>query len=392
MMRTQTSWIILTGAVALAAACSAPTDRVPSNNTGSGHGGNGASGGSVGFGGSGGTLGGTFGGLGASGGTTGLDPDGGCRGITEAPENTRQPSDIIIAIDQSGSMDLETGWVRQQLNGFSQQIANSGIDVHVVLIAGISGENPLCIDPPLGSGGCPTQDTNPPTYTHVDQHVDSHDALDLIISTYPQYQQVLRPEASKHVLVITDDTPEVMSSAAFDTALKNLDAMWQTYSFHAIVASIDDPGIFGCLATPHPCCGVAAGPGDDYIQLVNQTQGIFGDLCAQNFQTVWDALSTAVIEGSTLACEWVIPDPPEGETLDPGLVNVTYTGGGQERKLGNIGSQSECGQFRDAWYYDNNDNPTKIFVCPELCQEIQGGQAQRMDIVFGCATEPPVPK
>jgi hypothetical protein len=389
VMRTVTSWIILAGAVALAAACSAsPTDRLPNNNSGSGaQGGNGAVGGSIGVGGT-----GAFGAVGAFAGTSGLDDDAGCDGISEGAENNKQPSDIIIAVDQSGSMDLETAWVAQQLNDFSRQILSSGIDVHVVLIAGVSSGNAVCIDPPLGSGGCPAQDSNPPTYTHVNQEVASHDALDLIISTYPQYSQVLRPQATKHVLVITDDTPAAMSTAQFDAALKALDPMWQGYTFHGIVAPMD--GVNACLSG-NPCCGVAAFPGgnySDYPQLIQQTQGVFGDLCLQDFQPVWSALSTAVITGSALACEWVIPDPPAGETFDPALVNVTYTGAGQQRKLGHINDPSECAQFRDAWYYDSNDDPTKVLVCQELCQEIQSGQAQRMDIVFGCASVPPVPK
>jgi hypothetical protein len=353
-------------------------------------GGSGGGGGSTSTGGNGGF--GAIPGSGGGGGAGGFDSDSGCTGISETAANKKQPSDIVLAIDQSGSMDEETAWVRQQLNGFSQQIIASGIDVHVVLIAGITGENPLCIDPPLGSGGCPQQDDNPPQYRHVDQHVDSHDAFEQIVNTYDLYKDVLRPEASKHVLVITDDTPGTMTAAAFDAALKAKDPMWQNFFFHAIVPSKDSPSSFQCLLSPEPCCGVAAGSGTAYVGLVQQTSGIYGDLCLQNFQPVWNQLSTAVVSSSTLACEWDIPAPPSGQTLDANKVNVVYTGGGQEKTLGNIAGSAECSQYKDAWYYDDNTTPTKIFVCPEVCQEIQGAQAQKVDIIFGCATEPPVPK
>ena len=102
----------------------------------------------------------------------------------ETATNQLQPSDIVIAIDQSGSMDQETSWVTAQLNGFAAQITQSGIDVQVVVIAGKPGsENGFCVPAPLGSGSCPN-DNNLPDLLHVDQHVDSHDALGRILSTY----------------------------------------------------------------------------------------------------------------------------------------------------------------------------------------------------------------
>ncbi|HET9955699.1 MAG TPA: hypothetical protein VFQ61_14390, partial [Polyangiaceae bacterium] len=175
-----------------------------------------------------------------------------------------QPADIIFAIDTSTSMTAEIEFVQSYMNEFSQMILNSGIDVRVILIAGprdavvgggvggaagmggaggaagmagaagAGGRRPagggvvggtltqtVCIGPPLGSGQCP-DDTKLPNYFHVQQYVDSHDALDVIVNAFPKYKEYLRPNASKSFVVVSDDNAE-STAAAFSSALTALD-------------------------------------------------------------------------------------------------------------------------------------------------------------------------
>jgi hypothetical protein len=239
-------------------------------------------------------------------------------------------------------------------------------------------ENPICVPPPVGGAACGDQ---LPGYKSVNCHVDSHDAFDKILLTYDLYSSVLRPGSTKHVVVITDDEPGSLGSSQFDSQLVARDpSLWQGYLFHAIV--------------PFTSCPFAAGPAADYLALVTQTGGVSGDLCTQNFQPVWDQLVAAVVANTKLACEWDIPMPPSGMTLDPDQVNVRYTSGNTTRDLGRVASAAECSQFTDGWYYDDPANPTKILVCPDVCTEIEGagiGVTQRMDILFGCASRPPMP-
>ncbi|MBW2456251.1 MAG: VWA domain-containing protein [Deltaproteobacteria bacterium] len=339
-------------------------------------------------------AGGIGGGFGNNGGSSSSSGNGGdCAEVSEAAENKIQPADIILAIDQSGSMDLETSWVTNQLNGFATQITQSGIDVHVVVIAGKPGsENGFCIPAPLGSGNCPADD-NPPIFKHVDQHVDSSDALLQILGRYDDYKDMLRPDAAKHVIVISDDDSS-LGSAAFDTQLKALDPpLFDDYVFHAIVSDDDDPGTFDCIISPQPCCGVSADEGKVYKQLISMTGGVFGDLCQQNFQPVWNQVSTQVATNATLACEWDIPEPPEGEVFDPDLVNVEFTvEGGSPQSLGQVPSEAECSQYSGGWYYDDPVNPTKILVCPDTCAAIQSADNATISIKFGCNTVPATPR
>ena len=52
------------------------------------------------------------------------------------------------------------------------------------------------------------------------------------------------------------------------------------------------------------------------------TGGQQGNLCTQDFAPVFGAVTQAVVQGSMLACEWTIPTPSDGSTIDPGKVNV----------------------------------------------------------------------
>jgi len=333
-----------------------------------------------------------FGGGFNTGSTTDSGGMGTCEEISEEAENKVQPADIILAIDQSGSMDLETNWVKQQLNGFAQQITGSGIDVHVAVIAGKPGkENGFCVPAPLGSGNCPNDDV-PPTFKHIDQHVGSSDALVQILNHYPNYKDMLRPGAQKHVIVISDDDSG-LGAQSFDNQFKALDPQLANYVFHGIVSKEDDPGSLDCFFNPQPCCDVSADEGKVYKQLINMTAGVFGDLCQQDFQPVWNQVSTQVISKATLACEWDIPEPPKGQAFDPTKVNVEYSvNGGPMQPLGMVQSAAECANVNGGWYYDNPADPKKILVCPDVCTEIQNADPASMSIKFGCNTIPAPPK
>ncbi len=306
-----------------------------------------------------------------------LGSGGACSAVAQTADNQIQPADIILAIDQSGSMDQETNWVTNQLNGFAAQITSSGIDVHVVVIAGKPGsENGFCVPAPLASGGCP-DDNNLPTFLHVDQHVDSHDAFQQILTRYNDYAQMLRPDAAKHVVVISDDDSN-MPATVFDAALKALDPAFADYVFHAIACEDDD--------------GPCADESDQYWNLVLATGGVFGELADQNFAPVWNVMSQQVVQNATLACHWDIPEPPNGEEFVPDLVNVVLSiNGGPPQALGQVGSATECSTVNGGWYYDDPTYPTEIAVCPDVCQQIQGADAAEVNIEFGCQTTPAAP-
>jgi hypothetical protein len=303
--------------------------------------------------------------------------------VTATDTTTVKPADIIFAIDGSTSMDLEIEFVQTYMNGFSQQIIDSGIDVRVILLGSSTGEmqggmgnrNGICIGAPLGSGVCP-EDSNPPTYVHIAEPVGSNDALNVIIDSFADWQPHLRPNAAKFFVVVTDDdaTDEPNDSAA--TFAANLTALDPV-----LLAEWSMNGVY-CFTD----CEEAAAVGQVYVDLVAQTGGIGGDLCLQDFQPVFDRLAEQIIEnaGAEIACEWEFPAVPEGQTFSADLIEVRRTSTMGTTTIPRVMSAEDCASQGGGWYYDDVGAPTQILACPTTCQEMQDDAAGMIDVVFGC--------
>lgn len=333
-----------------------------------------------------------------------------CAAISETAKNQLQPADVVWAIDNSGSMSEEMQFVREHMNAFSQQISMSGIDVRIIMLSDVlnadmmmsggggggrgRGRNGICIGAPLGSGMCP-DDSKAPNYLHVPQSVGSHDALDVIVSTYSQWQAQMRPNATKSFVLVTDDNaiegPEVdlfgnpvpqdpppptaaQRSASFVSAVKALDAtQFASFKVHGIY--------------PFTACAEAAAVGEVYNELVQQTGGLKGDLCLQDFKPVLDELARGIVQSSGVACNWTIPPAPIGTPFEVGKVNLQYTTAAvtTPQTVFHIGSLAEC-PAQGGWYYDDNAKPNQISVCPATCDAIKNDPTAKVDILFGCAT------
>jgi hypothetical protein len=165
---------------------------------------------------------------------------------------------------------------------------------------------------------------------------------------------------------------------------KALDPSYQDYFFHAIAVTegpIQNPN---CWLLPP----IAAAVGAVYIDLVDATGGVIGNMCDQDFQPVFDAISEKVVTEAPLACEWDIPEPPEGEMFDPEKVNVEFTIDNVVTEIGHVDDPSECANVSDGWYYDDDQAPTRILFCPQTCTKIQAAMGATVDIKFGCKTIP----
>jgi len=259
-----------------------------------------------------------------------------------------------------------------------------------VLIA----DGSVCIPAPLGSGNC-ASDEQLPAYRHVLVGVSSNDALEKILSTYPQYSASLRPQATKTFLVVSDDESN-LSAAQFTSQIVALDPTFQGFKFDAIV-SFEDPVTCetACLVSGCTACGkccpfcfpISAAEGTVYEQLVQQTGGTSGDLCDQDFDAVFQDMATQIVMTTPVACDFDIPPPPNMMAIDPTKVNVVYTPGGMgnPQTIPNVADQAACGAL-GGWYYDDPVNPTKVLLCPATCTVISGDPTAQVDVEFGCET------
>jgi hypothetical protein len=309
--------------------------------------------------------------------------DASCAAVEQEAEIKKQPADIIWALDNSGSMLTEAQAVQDNMNVFAQQIIATGIDVRVVILSnpqtiilGIPIGIGVCVGAPLGSGQCPN-DSLPPKFLHLNVGVGSHDALNLLVSRYAEYKSMLRPEATKTFVVVTDDEatdPPNNSAAAFTASVAALDpVMFKKWTLSGVYCTTS--------------CLNCAGTGNVYEQLRQQTGGVAGDMCTTDFAPVFKALAEQVITGTKLSCDWNIPPPPLGQMFDPKLVNVIYTPNGMApRDLFNVPSAADCGML-GGWYYDDNAKPTKVLACPSTCTEIQSDLKAKIAVAFGCKTK-----
>ncbi len=302
-----------------------------------------------------------------------------CGAIEETAEVEPLPADIIFAVDTSGSMNIEFNSVQNNMNAFSSQIVNSGVDAHVVLIS----SNDMCIAAPLGSGNCPSDTNEDGGYLHVMEGVGSNNAFDKILQTQPMYADFLRPNALKHVIVVSDDNAN-MNANTFKSSFEDFGPEYEGFRFHAIVGLNDADDVLWCIQNAI-CCAFVANEGSQYKNLVGLTGGLLGDLCDQEFGPIFNELSTVVVDDAELPCEFLIPEP-DGMDIDFGKVNVELDVDNNPVEIPKVDDLAGCDDVVDGWYYDDNDNPEMINLCPDTCAKVQGDENAGIDVKFGCET------
>ncbi|MEZ4440092.1 MAG: hypothetical protein R3B72_13430 [Polyangiaceae bacterium] len=406
MFRTTLALVPVLG-LAFAVACSGSDQNSSTSGNPSGSGAGSSSGGSSAGGsgeGAGELVGGSTSiGSGGQGGSGGEDTYE-CGQVASQASLEALPADIIVAVDNSDSMALEASQVKAQINAMVGALTATGIDAHVIMISKGSDNfifDPLdtgvCAPAPLGSGNCP-EDENLPAYRHVFQEVASNDALQIILDTYDQWKTSLRPNATKTFLVVSDDDSD-MTASQFTAGLAALSPAITTFKFNAIVAS-EAPftcavcALSNCQACANPCCDtslacipISIAKGQTYLDLQNQTMGVFGDLCTQSFQPVFADMATEVINHTPISCTFEIPPPPNGQ-LVPGKTNVDYKPNGQStpQTIFNVPGPNDC-TINGGWYFDDNQNPTSITLCESTCNAVKASTEGEVRVTFDCTTQ-----
>ena len=97
--------------------------------------------------------------------------------------------------------------------------------------------------------------------------------------------------------------------------------------------------------------------------------------------------------GQALTCEFTVPSPGPGQSINPNEVNVYFypqsgTGGGVIYKVDNQGA---CNPTTGGWYFDDNANPTRIFLCDASCNTIKAAPG-RIEVELHCPTVSPPPR
>lgn len=354
------------------------------------------------------------GGAGATSQADSAPPEVSCAATNAMASLVREPVDIIVVIDNSGSMTNEIQAVEQNIGvNFAGILAASGVDYRVILIArhgsAQSGQS-ICISMPLsGAASCappPAAPVNGPRFFHYSVEIGSHDSFGKILSTYrlpdefnlaPQgWSQWLRADARKVFLEITDDEATDLTAAQFDTMLLALDpAMFGTatarrYTFDSIVGLIENaPPTAAWAATDPVQTATCTGNGGDveaaggrYQEVSLATKGLRFPLCQYaSFDVVFQAIAADVVSGSRIACEFPIPPAPAGQqALDLNKVAVAYTPGDGTAPQTFAQAMTAARCMANAFYL----SASSIVLCPDSCAKIQQDARAKVDVLFTC--------
>jgi hypothetical protein len=356
-----------------------------------------------------------------SGGDEGFDAgqqgDSGSGGGACAAEHKKAeqlPLDMFIMLDQSGSMDEmvsggQTKWqaVTAALNTFVNQPGTAGIGVGINYF-GLpdSGQqcSPTCVtDADCGAFG--------PCFIGICFNcaaagADSCNAAvyakpDVEIAPLPGVAPLITASIAKHMPNTSTPTSAALQGAV-DHAKK-----WATQNpSHVVIdllATDGDPtecdtdlnninNIAKAGATGMPKVltfvigvGNSLGALNGIAAAGGTGQAFIVDTNGNANQQFLDALNQ--IRGAALSCSYLIPTPEAG-TPDYSLVNVQYTpgGGGMPVIIPKVANKGACPAAGDAWYYDDNTNPTKILLCDATCTKLSMDANGQIDILLGCTT------
>jgi hypothetical protein len=359
-----------------------------------------------------------------------LNPDAACDLQKFEATLVKKPVDIIFVVDNSCSMTNEVTAIQTNINvNFANIIAASGVDYRVILIAdyGPTGDESLCINPPLSGAPCPAPvqangvpTDNPPIFFHYDNgNVESTDSWCKMINWYDKpdihghaptgWKDWLRADSFKAFVEITDDrvscsagtwsyndggdpTTAAATAAQFDTDLLARDplqfgtAAERNYIWYSIVGVVGNPASADQSYPPtDPIvttkCTSAVNTGMGHQAVSQLTGGLRFPVCEGNgFDAVFQEIAKGVIEGAKVACEFPIPDPPNGKELDPTTITINYTPGGTgtPQQLEQVPSLAQCKP--NAFYLEAD----LIKLCPDACTSIQSDDKAAIEILALC--------
>ncbi|MBI2148231.1 hypothetical protein HYU23_00980 [Candidatus Woesearchaeota archaeon] len=342
--------------------------------------------------------------------STGFNRDAACLSIKAEAKQIKKSLDIILVVDNSGSMGDKIKAVQNNINAnFGNILNNNQLDYRVIVLSKHGdvnlGSAHICITKPLSNTDCnpvPPKPSISNRFYHYDQEVDSRDSLLKLIQTYIKqdingfskngWSDWLRKDAVKIIIEVSDDDSGINYSTFLNGIIDSVPQMFGTQDnpnliFYSIVSLKENnpptkPWTYADVIKLDMCQDPKATPvrpGIQYQLLSNLTKGLRFSICQYNsFDVVFKQLAAEVTTNSILPCEFEIPSPPAGKQI--GDIAILYTIG--------MGPQLEFTQVKDEVFCDANkfyiDNVTnKIELCKKTCDRVlqEGG---KIDIYFGC--------
>jgi hypothetical protein len=340
--------------------------------------------------------------------------DGTCVSTQAQAELIRTPVDIVVVLDNSGSMSDEAASVERNLSeNFAVILNDAGIDYRLILISEHRSSQrqgtAVCIDSPLsGLAACPGEQ---PVFTdrffHYSTEVGSRDSFDVLLETYSGqsadeyglapsgWSAWLRAGAQKVFLEISDDDAR-RTVSSFLTELTTIapehfgsDAQRPNLIWHSIIGLAEklDPVEAHSPGEPvelEECTGNqndVFNPGEKYQELSRQTGGLRFPICQFSaYDTVFQAIADSVLEISAVACGFPLASPPPGQRLELDKIAVSYTPGDGSANVvfGQVTDAADCQPL--AFMVGAGE----IQLCPQACDLVRADTSARLDVLFTC--------
>jgi hypothetical protein len=337
--------------------------------------------------------------------------ESGCVGASFAVELVREPVDIVIVLDNSGSMGNEARGVEATINGdFAAILEESGVDYRVILISEhrerSTQDTAVCITGPLSTlAACPAAAPGlSERFFHYSTSIGSGNSFDVLLETYDGqeqddfglaplgWSQWLRPGAKKVFLEFTDDNAN-MTSTEFLSSLTALapehfgaGPSQHQFVWHSIVGLAERPDAAEPYAPADPveeeeCQGSVFNAGTRYQELSRLTGGLRFPICKfDGYDAVFRRIAGDVAESRALACSFTTPPPPPGQVLNMNEIAVSYRSGAQAdaQQLGRVELAERCGA--DAFTVEAG----VIRLCPAACTQITSDPEASVEVLLTC--------
>jgi hypothetical protein len=373
----------------------------------------------------------------------------GCENQNAVATPGKVPADIILVIDTSTSMVEEADAVEANINDdLAGVLEGDSIDYRIIMLADFppadgrsqDGEvdptDPtLCIGPPLTTQNCANLGTqrkpnngDPATsrFFHYDLHVDSHDALQLIVSEFDdpsgdngttsgaaQYPggwgQLLRPDSVKIFIVISDDEATGIDVTQFGQQFTaKVDARFPEatqelrYIVHSILGMAGKPDGTpwqpGDPVQDRLCEPNAEDFGRTHQELSIATGGLRFPLCNVNdddpsnddFNAIFNAIATEVGNQVSLPCTFTPSAAQADLELDNAKIAYRPMGMGGIEAFKSVPSLDDCADATDAFYRRSEGDQVFFELCPATCSRVTADPTGEISLVIDCTV--PIPE
>lgn len=320
--------------------------------------------------------------------------------------------------------------VRQLNRQLYPVLVAAGTDFNVQILTGYGERRRVrvCVSEPLGGGPDADEDgfcdqvgtepTQTPLLFHKNVLIGSNNGLCLLLSQLATggLAERLRPNAIKNIAIVTDDNPNCSLPATtpggavvlderlaprslarrFEEALQSIapnlfGASEETrkYVFWSFVGQESSAGGLGGGGEPigpmTPAsgrrCEGAVAAGQAYQELSIVTGGYRYPTCGAepNYESMFRRMAKSLNEQAKLPCQFQIPTPPKGETLDRTSVVLEFEEAGVTRTFLPVAGLNECAG-RDGIYLEADS----VRLCPQSCQAVEASKDGKLQTKWGC--------